>query len=230
MPKKLVAVAPGRAALVDYEESAVGRNEVKVRVEYASPKHGSEVGIFRGEDPFVADLFDEDWRLFMERKDRILGAGNGEGLALGNQWVGVVVEKGKDVRRFRVGDRVCGYGSIRETQVIDAVNDPIPPRGARNYAVEERAVPGPRTVCPRRRPRRSRAPRRPRRRVRTRCDRSHRRPDGESSRCRLRRGHRPHREAQERRRRGGRRRCVRSAAPGRRARTEESYGTGLEST
>ena len=125
MPKKLVAVAPGKAALVDYEEPAVGRNEVKVRVEYASPKHGSEVGIFRGEDPFVADLFDEDWRLFMERKDRILGAGNGEGLALGNQWVGVVVEKGSDVGRFLVGDRLCGYGSIKETQILDAANDPF---------------------------------------------------------------------------------------------------------
>jgi threonine dehydrogenase-like Zn-dependent dehydrogenase len=125
MPKKLVAVAPGKAALVDYEEPAVGRNQVKVRVEYASPKHGSEVGIFRGEDPFVADLFDEDWRLFMERKDRILGAGNGEGLALGNQWVGVIVEKGEGVERFSVGNRVCGYGSIKETQVIDAVNAPF---------------------------------------------------------------------------------------------------------
>ena len=26
--------------------------------------------------------------------------------------------------QFRVGDRVCGYGSIREIQVLDAVDDP----------------------------------------------------------------------------------------------------------
>src|ERR671920_2046463 len=115
MPKKLVAIAPRKAALVDYEEPAVGRNEIKVKVEYASPKHGSELGIFRGEDPFVADLFDEDWRLFLERKDGVHDTGNG--LALGNQWVGVIVELGEGVDRFRVGDRVCGYGSIRETQI-----------------------------------------------------------------------------------------------------------------
>jgi threonine dehydrogenase-like Zn-dependent dehydrogenase len=35
------------------------------------------------------------------------------------------VEKGDGVVRFSVGDRVCGYGGIRETQVIDAVDDPF---------------------------------------------------------------------------------------------------------
>src|SRR5918995_4450477 len=124
MPKKLVAMAPRQAALVDYEDATLGRTEVKVRVEYASPKHGTEVSLFRGEDPFVADLFDEDWKLFLQREPGGWEAENGEGLALGNQWVGVVVEKGDSVGRFRVGDRVCGYGSIKETQVIDAVNAP----------------------------------------------------------------------------------------------------------
>jgi NADPH:quinone reductase-like Zn-dependent oxidoreductase len=124
MPRKLVAVAPRKAALVDYEEPTAGRTQVKVRVEYASPKHGTEVSLFRGDDPFVADLFDEDWRLFLQREPGSQEAENGEDPALGNQWVGVIVEKGDDVARFRVGDRVCGYGSIREIQVLDAVDDP----------------------------------------------------------------------------------------------------------
>src|SRR5215210_8296860 len=106
MPRQLVAVAPRRAGFVDYDEHEIGRNQIRVRVEYASPKHGSEVGVFRGEDPFVADLFDEDWRLFLARKDAARG---GEDPVLGNQWVGVVVEKGDSVGRFSVGDRVCGY-------------------------------------------------------------------------------------------------------------------------
>jgi threonine dehydrogenase-like Zn-dependent dehydrogenase len=96
MPRKLVAVAPRKAALVDYEEPTAGRNQVKVRVEYASPKHGTEVGFFRGDDPFVADLFDDDWRLFLQREPGSQEADNGEGPALGNQWVGVIVEKGAD--------------------------------------------------------------------------------------------------------------------------------------
>jgi threonine dehydrogenase-like Zn-dependent dehydrogenase len=125
MPKQLVAVAPRKAALVDYEEREVGRDQIRVEVEYASPKHGSEVGVFRGEDPFVADLFDEDWRLFLARKDAADDANYGDGPVLGNQWVGVIVEKGDGVGRFSVGDRVCGYGGIRETQVIDAVGNPF---------------------------------------------------------------------------------------------------------
>jgi threonine dehydrogenase-like Zn-dependent dehydrogenase len=125
MPKKLVAVEPGKAALVDYVEAKVGRNQVKVRVDYASPKHGTEVSLFRGEDPFVADLFDEDWRLFLEREPAGREIENGEGLALGNQWVGTVVQRGDDVEHFRVGERVCGYGSIRETQILNAVDNPF---------------------------------------------------------------------------------------------------------
>jgi threonine dehydrogenase-like Zn-dependent dehydrogenase len=125
MPKKLVAVAPRKAALVDYEEATVGRNQVKVRVEYAAPKHGSEVSIFRGEDPFVADLFDEDWRLFLERRSEVLETDNGDGPVLGNQWVGVIVEKGDDVEGLSVGDRVCGYGGIQETQIVDTVDNPF---------------------------------------------------------------------------------------------------------
>src|SRR5215213_7610584 len=125
MPKKLVAVAPRQAALADYEDATLGRAEVKVRVEYASPKHGTEVSIFRGEDPFVADLFDEDWRLFLERKPDVRETENEDMLALGNQWVGVIVEKGGDVEELRVGDRVCGYGGIQETQIVDIVNTPF---------------------------------------------------------------------------------------------------------
>jgi threonine dehydrogenase-like Zn-dependent dehydrogenase len=125
MPKKLVAVAPGKAAFVDYEEAEVGPDQVKIKVQYASPKHGTEVSLFRGEDPFVADLFDEDWRLFLEREPAGREIENGEGLALGNQWVGTVLQRGDNVGRFRVGDRVCGYGSIRETQIVNAVDNPF---------------------------------------------------------------------------------------------------------
>jgi threonine dehydrogenase-like Zn-dependent dehydrogenase len=123
MPRQLVAVAPRKAALVDYEEPEVGRGQIRVQVEYASPKHGSEVGIFRGEDPFVADLFDEDWRLFRARKDA--AGGTRDGPVLGNQWVGIVVDKGDRVGRFSLGDRVCGYGGIRETQTVEAAHDPF---------------------------------------------------------------------------------------------------------
>ena len=124
MPRKLVAVAPRKAALVDYEEPAVGRNQVKVRVEYASRstarRLASSVGRTHSSPTSSTRTGGCSWSV----NQGVREAENGEGPALGNQWVGVIVEKGADVGRFRVGDRVCGYGSIREIQVLDAVDDP----------------------------------------------------------------------------------------------------------
>lgn len=41
--KKLVATAPRVAALVEYEDRAILANEVKIRVRFGAPKHGTEV-------------------------------------------------------------------------------------------------------------------------------------------------------------------------------------------
>ena len=54
--KKLVATAPRVAALVEYEDRAILANEVKIRVRFGAPKHGTEVVDFRAASPFI----DED--------------------------------------------------------------------------------------------------------------------------------------------------------------------------
>ena len=41
--KKLVATAPRVAELKDYEDREIKSNEVKVKVEFAAPKHGTEL-------------------------------------------------------------------------------------------------------------------------------------------------------------------------------------------
>ena len=46
--KKLVATAPRTAELVEYEDREIKANEVKVKVEFAAPKHGTELADFRG--------------------------------------------------------------------------------------------------------------------------------------------------------------------------------------
>lgn len=55
--KKLVATAPRVAALVEYEERAILANEVKIRVRFGAPKHGTEVVDFRAASPFINDDF-----------------------------------------------------------------------------------------------------------------------------------------------------------------------------
>lgn len=125
MPKQLIAAAPRKADITTYEDRELKPNEVKVKVEYASPKHGSELAGFRGESPHTADYFDEDeWRLFLPREPQDISTDGGFGRwNLGNQWVGVITEAGADVTEYSVGDRVSGYGGIRETHIVNAVNN-----------------------------------------------------------------------------------------------------------
>ncbi|WP_285769363.1 zinc-binding alcohol dehydrogenase [Peribacillus sp. SI8-4] len=121
--KKLVAVKPRVAALVDYEESDIKPNEVRIDVHFASPKHGTEVIDFRGMTPFMDEDFSEEWRMFMPREE-----GSTKGIVfgefqLGNMVVGQIIEIGTDVTEYRVGDTVCTYGPIMETVIVNAVDN-----------------------------------------------------------------------------------------------------------
>lgn len=65
--KKLVATAPRVAALVEYEERAILANEVKIRVRFGAPKHGTEVVDFRAASPFIDEDFNGEWQMFSPR-------------------------------------------------------------------------------------------------------------------------------------------------------------------
>lgn len=121
MPKQLIAIAPRQAALLDYEEENVGKGQVRVQVQFASPKHGSEIAAFRGQSPHEDEHYDSDYQLFLPRKAN-KGVAFGE-WNLGNQWVGPVTEVGPDVEGLKVGDRLCGYGGIRESHVVTLGKD-----------------------------------------------------------------------------------------------------------
>ncbi|WP_165842183.1 zinc-dependent alcohol dehydrogenase [Paenibacillus xerothermodurans] len=121
--KQLVAAAPREAKLMEYEDREIASSEIRVKVKYASPKHGSELADFRGETPFLDEQYDPEWQMFMPRDPSdAKGVKFGE-WNLGNQWVGDIIEIGSDVKDFAVGDRVCGYGGIRETHIVNAVNN-----------------------------------------------------------------------------------------------------------
>ncbi|HUC92773.1 MAG TPA: zinc-binding dehydrogenase [Paenibacillus sp.] len=121
--KQLVAVAPRKAALLEVETRAIQPDEVRVRVEYASPKHGSELAAFRNESPHINEYYDEAWLAFLPRTNKVESHGNFGKWNLGNQWVGVISEAGSQVRDYAVGDRVCGYGGIREEHIVKAVDN-----------------------------------------------------------------------------------------------------------
>lgn len=123
MPRQLVAAAPRIAAILEYKDRAILTNEVKVQVEHAAPKHGTELTDFKGISPFMREKYDSEWQMFVPREEsEEAGVKFGE-WNLGNQWVGRIVEKGSDVTDYEIGDRVCSYGGIRETHIINAVNN-----------------------------------------------------------------------------------------------------------
>jgi len=121
MYRQLVAVAPRKSALLPYQDvSQIHPGQVRVKVEYASPKHGSELAAFRGESPHIADYYDKEWHAFLPRPENDKISESFGSWNLGNQFVGIITETGSEVEGFSVGDRVCGYGGIRETHVMHA--------------------------------------------------------------------------------------------------------------
>ncbi|EOW6740942.1 zinc-binding alcohol dehydrogenase [Cronobacter dublinensis] len=121
--KKLVAQAPRVAALVEYQDRAVAQNEVKIRVRFGAPKHGTEVVDFRAASPFIDEEFSGEWQLFTPRQaDAPRGIEFGK-FQLGNMVVGEIIECGAQVTAYAVGDQVCTYGPLMETVIVNAVDN-----------------------------------------------------------------------------------------------------------
>ncbi len=121
--KKLVVIEPRKAALVDYDDTAVAEDEVKIKVDFASPKHGTEIADFNATTPFIDGKYDPEWQVFAQRDaDEPRGIEYGD-LPIGNMVVGEIVEKGQDVSAVNLGDRVVAYGAVRETVIVKGVNN-----------------------------------------------------------------------------------------------------------
>ena len=123
MSKMLVAVEPRVAGFKEYTDRPIQEDEIKCKVLYAAPKHGTEVTEFRASSVHVKERYDSEWQLFVPRDenedpDIVCGEWN-----LGNQGVGEVIEKGSQVTEYELGDLICSYGGIRETQIIKAVDN-----------------------------------------------------------------------------------------------------------
>ncbi len=121
--KKLVAIAPREAGLLDYEDRPIESHEIKAKVLFAAPKHGTEIVDFRGKSPFIDENYDPEWQMFRPRDEsEKRGIVFGE-FELGNMWVGEIIELGDQVTEYEIGDIVCSYGPIKETQIANAVNN-----------------------------------------------------------------------------------------------------------
>ena len=116
MPRELVATAPRTPVLREYEEPPLGPRQIRIKTEFASPKHGTELVAYRN-DPVASRPYDPAWGATIPRPPEVALASFPR--PLGNMAVGTVIETGPEVARFRIGDRVFGHYPIRESQTVD---------------------------------------------------------------------------------------------------------------
>ncbi len=110
MPREILTRGGREFFFRDYSLPDPAPREVRVRVTFAAPKHGTERHTITG-SAFEHRRWDPELRLFLPQEHPPAAAADRE---MGNIVAGVVTATGVEVERFRIGDRVFGYGRIRE--------------------------------------------------------------------------------------------------------------------
>ncbi|HLL49295.1 MAG TPA: zinc-binding alcohol dehydrogenase, partial [Thermomicrobiales bacterium] len=126
MPRELIATEPRTLVIREYEEAPLGPSQIRIKTEFASPKHGTELVGYRN-DPVANRPYDFAWGANIPRPPEV--GVQGFPRPLGNMAVGTVMEIGPEVTRFTVGDRVFGHFPIRETQTADETGADLLPEG-----------------------------------------------------------------------------------------------------
>lgn len=111
MPRAIVTYDGLSYAIREQSLPPLGPNDVRVRVTFAAPKHGTEKHAIEG-SAFDRKRWDPDLRMFLPRTEPPSAAETERGI--GNMVVGTVQQVGPSVTRWKPGDRVFGYGPVRE--------------------------------------------------------------------------------------------------------------------
>lgn len=102
--------------LKEYKDGKVPAKHVRVRSSFGAPKHGTELTVYK-DDPFAQEYYDEETNIFRRKEKREAAAGK---MGLGNMWVGNIIEIGEGVSGFTIGERVAGYGNLKNTHTVKA--------------------------------------------------------------------------------------------------------------
>ncbi len=64
MPRELVAIAPRQPVIREYDDPPLGPRQIRIKTEFASPKHGTELVTYRN-DPVANRPYDQAWGAVM---------------------------------------------------------------------------------------------------------------------------------------------------------------------
>src|SRR5205823_2109149 len=112
MPSEIIGTGPTAFRFREYDLPPLGDQEVRVKVTFAAPKHGTEGHSLAG-SPWASKIWDPELRLFIPKKEAPEASPPSE-RRIGNMVVGTVTAVGAAVQRFAPGEAVFGYGPIRE--------------------------------------------------------------------------------------------------------------------
>ncbi len=121
MPRQAAIVGAQEIGIVEYELPELGEGQVRVRSEFGAAKHGTDMALFKGYGGGRGS-FDGELQLYRkpERADGAEPGVPGLGWAVGNMFVGKVIDVGIGVPDVGEGDTVLGYGPFREVHTVDA--------------------------------------------------------------------------------------------------------------
>ncbi len=119
MPRRLAVTGPYEASVLEYEDRVLDENEVLVRTEIASAKHGTTFAMLDGRS-FAGKRFDLERHIFLdaEKREAVHSPSTETPWNTGTSGIGVVEAIGAGVTRFSSGDRVVGVMDIRETNIV----------------------------------------------------------------------------------------------------------------
>ena len=112
---EVVSTEPRKAYAREYEDAPLEKGKIRAKVSYAAAKHGTEFTHFRGQDPFLRNVFDEEYQLCLASKE---SADKPNFMRTGNMWVGTVTETGEGVEGIEIGTRIAGYGPFKSTHTL----------------------------------------------------------------------------------------------------------------
>ena len=118
MPQELIVESPRKIAFRSYEDPPLAGEQVLVRTTVSGIKSGTEINLYRGQVPFVSEIWDPVLRLFRPPEaGEVIKPFFPHGL--GSWAAGVVLAVGPKVKALRPGNLVHGEWKHRQTAVMD---------------------------------------------------------------------------------------------------------------